>query len=94
MLIDDEFDYRSYRVHCSANTTSNRRFAVSLVITRVTPERLTERHFPHVASFATKREAFEHGRQVGMAWIDAQEQQVALTTPLPLIAPAMRAHVS
>jgi len=74
MVIDDEFEYKSYRVHCSAKQVSRGRFAVGLVITRVTPERLLERHFPHVASFASKREAFEHARHVGTAWIDAQEQ--------------------
>lgn len=82
MMIDDDFEYRSYRVHCSATTTSKRRFAVSLVITRVTPDRLMERHFPHAESFATKRDAVEHARQVGMAWIDAQVPVPASSVPL------------
>ncbi len=73
----DDFEYRSYRVHCYAQAISTSRFASGLVITRVTPERLLERHFPQVASFASKRDAFEHARAVGMAWIDAQEAPAA-----------------
>ena len=74
MVIDDEFEYRSCRVHCSVKLTSNRRYAASVVITRVTPDRLMERHFPPMASFATKREALENARQAGIEWIDAQVQ--------------------
>jgi len=92
MVTDDEFDYKSYRVHCCATATSNRRFAASLMITRVTPDRLTERHFPQVAVFATKREAFEHARQFGMAWIDAQTQVPASLLPSKLTS--VGAHVS
>lgn len=92
MVIDDEFEYRNYRVHCSVMVTSDGRFAAGLVITRVTPERLLERHFPHVASFASKREAFEHARQVSTAWIDAQDQ-VPMSAP-PSTLTSHGVHVS
>jgi len=90
MVIDDEFEYKSYRVHCSVTVTSNRRFAVGLVITRITPDRLLERHFPRVASFASKREAFEHARHVGTAWIDAQEQVPTSASPSALMSFGLR----
>jgi hypothetical protein len=83
MKIDDGFEYKSYRVHCTAKPTSHG-FTADLMITRVTPDRLLERHFPRVALDTSKAEALEHARQIGMAWIDAQE-----TTPAPMPCPAL-----
>jgi hypothetical protein len=82
MIIDDGFEYRGYRVHCAANATADGRFAADLMITRVTPDRLLERHFTQVASCASQREAFEYARQIGTTWIDAQEQMPPPSTPL------------
>ena len=80
MSNDDGFEYKSYRVHCTAKAISGGRFTADLMVTRVTPERLLERHFNHVASCSSKDEACECARKVGMAWIDAQQQ---MPSPIP-----------
>lgn len=92
MAIDDGFEYRNYRVHCATRATSEGRFAADLMITRVTPDRLLERHFSQVASCSSQREAFEHAREAGIAWIDAQEQ---MPPSFPSYAPSLvGAHVN
>src|SRR5438093_8272965 len=92
MIIDDGFEYKGFRIHCLAEASRNGRFSAGLVITRVTPERLLERHFPRIASFSSRREACEHVRQVAMAWIDAQEVPIA-SIPPATTAPVV-AHVN
>lgn len=87
MNIDDGFEYKSYRVHCAARATSHGRFTADLMVTRVTPDRLLERHFPRAALGASKAEALEHARQLGMAWIDAHETAPA---PMPCSPPPLR----
>lgn len=68
--------YRDYLLTCQSLRQPDGRFQARVVITSMAGDRTRSQRFLDLELFATEAAAFEHARQSGMDWIDANHHGI------------------